>query len=421
VLSNVEGNEIDLPENVKWDQPIDSHGTHVSGIILAQGGNNEGIVGVIPNQNVCVLVARAFGDDALIGARMSATNLAVEWCADSGARVINMSLGGGRYSETGRALMQKVAAEGILVVAAAGNDGNSSLKYPASYSEVMSVSAVDRTLQRASFSQYNREVNIAAPGVYINSTIPTFKVFKDGDYESSKGFDAMFLGYSLLVNDPIEANLIDCFKGYTTCAGAERKVCLIERGDNTFESKAVNCYNGGGIAVIIYNDDHHAGYIAGNLGKIGAVAIPVMEVERGNALELRTASSILIDPGVPGYGTVEGTSAAAPFVSGVAARIWAARPMCTNLQVREALESSALDLGTPGRDDQYGHGLVQAKAAYLRLLSLPAPCGFAPTQAQTPAFLIPITVTKSDKSEFIIDSMSRSRGGGRERTLKGTS
>lgn len=432
-LSNVEGSEFSLPENERWDQPIDYHGTHVSGIILAQGGNNEGIVGVIPsNQNMCVLVARAFGDDAVVGALTSATSLAVEWCADNGARVINMSLGGGRYTETSRALMQKVTAEGILVIAAAGNDGNATLKYPASYDDVMSVAAVDFDLRRASFSQFNSGVDIAAPGVDINSTIPTLKVFKNGDDINSKGYDAKFMGYSPLVNDPIEANLIDCFKGYITCVGAEGKVCLIERGDNTFKNKATNCQNGGGIAAIIYNNDRNEGVIAGNLGSAGAVNIPVVEVDRQNALELRNASSVLIDMGFPSYATVEGTSAAAPFVSGVAARIWSARPQCTNNQVRQALERSALDLGNPGRDDLYGHGLVQAKAAYFYLLSLPTPCGdidelakLTSTRAPAPApvispTLIRKTVTKSDKGNFIISDASRIRGSGRERALKGS-
>ncbi len=79
------------------------------------------------------------------------------------------------------------------------------------------MSAVDRTLRQAPFSQFNSEVNIAAPGVYINSTIPAFKVFKDADDVSSKGFGAFFLGYSPLVSDPIKADLIDCHKGYLTC------------------------------------------------------------------------------------------------------------------------------------------------------------------------------------------------------------
>jgi serine protease len=330
--------------------------------------------------------------------------------------------------------MQRIAAEGILVVAAAGNEGNSTLKYPASYDDVMSVAAVDKSLQRASFSQSNNQVNIAAPGVDINSTIPAFKVFKNGENVNSRGYDATFLGYSPLVNDPIEGNLIDCFKAYVICVGAIGKVCLIERGDNTFQNKALNCQNGGGIAAIVYDNDRNNGIIGGNLGSAGALNIPVVEVGRVNALELRTASSVLIDPGVPSYDSVEGTSAAAPFVSGVAARMWAARPKCTNLQVRQALESSALDLGTIGRDDQYGHGLVQAKAAYLFLLGLPAPCGDraelasltstrAPVPAPAPIFsptLIRKTVTKADKGNYIIDDNTRSRGSGRERALKGS-
>jgi serine protease len=388
---------------------------------------------VIPNnQNMCLLVARAFGDNAIVGARMSATSLAVEWCADNGARVINMSLGGGRYSETGRALMQRIAAQGILVVAAAGNEGNSTLKYPASYDDVISVAAVDISLQRASFSQTNNEVDIAAPGVDINSTVPAFKVFKNGDSVNNRGYDAFFLGYSPLVNVPIEGDLIDCFKAYITCAGAEGKVCLIERGDNTFQNKALNCQKGGGIAAIVYDNDRNTGIIGGNLGTAGIVSIPVVEIERVNALELRAASSVLIDPGVPSYKSVEGTSAAAPFVSGVAARIWAARPQCTNLQVREALEGSALDLGPIGKDDQYGHGLVQAEAAYLYLLGLPVPCGdiaelarLTSTRAPAAAPIISPTlvrksVTKGDKGSYIISDNSRNRGSGRERALKGS-
>jgi serine protease len=296
----------------------------------------------------------------------------------------------------------------------------------------MSVAAVDISLQRASFSQTNNQVDIAAPGVNINSTIPAFKVFKNGESVNNRGYDATFLGYSPLVNVPIEANLIDCFKAYITCAGAEGKVCLIERGDNTFQNKALNCQNGGGIAAIVYDNDRNTGIIGGNLGTAGAVNIPVVEIERVNALELRIASSVLIDPGVPSYITVEGTSAAAPFVSGVAARIWAARPLCTNLEVRQALEGSALDLGTAGKDDQYGHGLVQAKAAYLFLLGLPAPCGDRAelvrlTSTQAPATapvlsptLIRKSVSNTVKGNFKISDNGRNRGSGRERVLKGS-
>ena len=71
---------------------------------------------------------------------------------------------------------------------------------------------------------------------------------------------------------------------------------------------------------------------------------------------------------------------ASPHVAAVAARIWSVRPECTNEQVREAIEETALDLGDPGVDVYYGKGLVQAEKAYIYLLNLPQPCGLLTTQ-----------------------------------------
>jgi serine protease len=65
-----------------------------------------------------------------------------------------------------------------------------------------------------------------------------------------------------------------------------------------------------------------------------------------------------------GYGYASGTSMATPHVAGAISKIWAARPRCTNMQVRAAVEGTASDLGPVGRDDEYGHGLVQVKVAY---------------------------------------------------------
>ncbi|HEU0305372.1 MAG TPA: S8 family serine peptidase, partial [Lysobacter sp.] len=64
-----------------------------------------------------------------------------------------------------------------------------------------------------------------------------------------------------------------------------------------------------------------------------------------------------------GYAYLDGTSMATPHVSGVAAIVWSANPAATNTQLRSALESTALDLGAAGRDNQFGYGLVQALAA----------------------------------------------------------
>lgn len=64
------------------------------------------------------------------------------------------------------------------------------------------------------------------------------------------------------------------------------------------------------------------------------------------------------------YGSWDGTSVAAPHISGVAALAWSHYPDCDNTQIREALNESAKDLGAAGRDNTFGYGLVQAKAAF---------------------------------------------------------
>jgi subtilisin family serine protease len=149
------------------------HGTHVAGTIAAVD-NSIGVVGVAPQVSllaVKVLNASGIGylSDIIEG---------LQWCvANKGAyniRVVNMSLGGGgaiSYQEAIRATTNA----GILIVAAAGNDGppvagGSTVKYPAAYPEAVAVSATDSQNVIAYFSSYGPEVDVAAPGVSIPST-----------------------------------------------------------------------------------------------------------------------------------------------------------------------------------------------------------------------------------------------------------
>jgi len=143
----------------------------VFGTIGASGTNNEGVQGVIPDGNVCYIIARVFGESG-IGSSMSDIFEAVGWMVEKGARVINMSLGGYEQSTAGEMMMQTAYDAGALVIAAAGNDGGSAPQYPASYPNVISVAAVDEEEERASFSQFNLAVDITAPGVEILSTFP---------------------------------------------------------------------------------------------------------------------------------------------------------------------------------------------------------------------------------------------------------
>ncbi len=67
----------------------------------------------------------------------------------------------------------------------------------------------------------------------------------------------------------------------------------------------------------------------------------------------------------------DGTSLAVPYVTGGAARVWAAFPRCNASELTSALTGTAKDLGPKGRDNQYGHGLLQLEAAYKWLAARP--------------------------------------------------
>jgi len=97
---------------------------------------------------------------------------AVQGCIDNGATVISLSLGGTEYSKIEKNFYDDVYNQGVLVVAAAGNSGNSGALYPGAYGSVIAVSAVDQEGIRPDFSQCNDQVEIAGPGVDIMSTFP---------------------------------------------------------------------------------------------------------------------------------------------------------------------------------------------------------------------------------------------------------
>ncbi|MGL4447479.1 MAG: S8 family serine peptidase, partial [Shewanella sp.] len=149
--------------------------------------------------------------------------------------------------------------------------------------------------------------------------------------------------------------------GESTC-NANGQICLIQRGVISFAEKVQACERGGGVAAILYNNV--AGPLNGTLGDV-QTSIPSVGVSDtdGQAMlgQLGTLASVSIGEG--NYAYFDGTSMATPHVAGVAALVWSHYPQCSNLQIRAALRTTAQDLGVAGRDDAYGYGLVQAKAA----------------------------------------------------------
>ena len=148
------------------------HGTHVAGTIAAKANNATGVAGV--DFNATLLICKALRGGAGVGLTSDVANC-ITWAHAQGAKVISMSLGGGdstTLQQAVRGAWENGGANGSVLVAAAGNDGNSTVNYPAGYAEVVSVAATDQNDAKASFSNTNADVEVAAPGVDILSTIP---------------------------------------------------------------------------------------------------------------------------------------------------------------------------------------------------------------------------------------------------------
>mmetsp|Transcript_46036 Transcript_46036/g.112413 ORF Transcript_46036/g.112413 Transcript_46036/m.112413 type:complete len:836 (+) Transcript_46036:444-2951(+) len=152
-----------------WDEDNQSgHGTHVTGTVSASD-NGFGIVGVAPGAEV--IFGRVFDDDGFF--HSSDIIAGLEACRDSGASVVNLSLGGPGMSRREQIMMESFFEnDNIVTVAATGNSGNFELNFPAAYDYVVGVAAVDRDGNRAQFSTRNAKIDVAAPGVNVASTYP---------------------------------------------------------------------------------------------------------------------------------------------------------------------------------------------------------------------------------------------------------
>lgn len=151
------------------------HGTHVAGAIVAHGGVN----GIAPDAMILpvrVMDKNGYGDTLDIVA-------GIYWAVKHGANVINMSLGSYVSDRAEEAAVRYAHDHGVAVVAAVGNGGGNAAIYPASYGDnnknaspnrdpVIGVAALDRTGQRAGFSERGNGVDVAAAGVRVLSTLP---------------------------------------------------------------------------------------------------------------------------------------------------------------------------------------------------------------------------------------------------------
>jgi subtilisin family serine protease len=299
----------------------------------------------------------------------------VQWLADQGCKVINMSLGGPDRSSTEQALYQKLIAEGHMIVASSGNDGSSRPHYPSGYDVVVSVGAVDRNNAHASFSNTGGTVDLSGPGVDVLSSVPKGQGF-EASVTTTQTFEAFGLEFAgttrlrgitkTLVNCRLAVAPSDC---PTTVRG---NIALISRGSVSFAQKVASATTAGAVGAIIYNNV--PGNFHGTLGtptNNGKAWIPAVSVSQadGQTLLTQVGSSATLVNAASSWDFFNGTSMAAPHVSGVAALLFGQRPGLTPLQVESILESTATDLGPAGYDPTFGWGLVNATDA----LNAPTP------------------------------------------------
>ena len=356
-----------------WFTDGGAHGTHVAGTVAA-ADNGFGVVGMAPGNPLHII--KVFNDAGW--GYSSDLAFATARCTDAGASIITMSLGGGGANSTEENAFKTFTANGGLVVAAAGNDGNNVRSFPAGYKSVMMVGAVDADNVIASFSQFppNTQTTGNGPkattetddglGVEISAGgVDTFSTFPAGAATiSAMTADGAGFASSAMENvGSASGSTFNMGTAEATDAGANGKICVIARGVISFHDKVLNCENSGGTGAIIYNNE--PGMLFGTLGDAttNTTTIPAVGATQADGPALEAASTATITIGAGDYGFMSGTSMATPTVSGVAALVWSQHPTCTGTDIRDALKATAEDQGDAGRDDFYGFGIAKAADA----------------------------------------------------------
>jgi len=348
--------------------PVTGHGTATSGIVAAVD-NEIGVIGTAPratiiHYRVCNSALNECPDDAIIAA--------IDRSVVDGADVISMSFGGIGFSIPFKLSVQAAYHAGLVLVASAGNTPNvvaGARHYPSGFPEVIAVGATDINNNLATFSTFGGHQELVAPGVDTPTTdlqgngrdnLLTRNTAPSGVIQSNP---MAFSGVGTETRDLVYAGLgqasdfasVDC----------TNKIALISRGAITFRLKVENAVADGCKAAVIFNS------VAGNFfGTLGVPQpIPAVSISRANGIAIRdellgggtvnvTVEVVAID-----YDSFSGTSASAPYVSGVAALVLNADPSLSPKNVRKILDATAVDLGDPGRDPLFGYGLVNALGA----------------------------------------------------------
>jgi len=177
-------------DNDPFDDNRNSHGTHIAGIIAAEQ-NGIGIVGVAPEAELYAVKVLDGGGFGLLSWILEG----IEWAIDNQMDIINLSLQGPDFQSL-HDICDSAYDAGILVIAAGGNTFGNNVRYPAAYDSVIAVTGTDADNMRAYFSPIGSEVELAAPGLDILSTVSGWYDFLSGTSQAAPhvtGVAALFL------------------------------------------------------------------------------------------------------------------------------------------------------------------------------------------------------------------------------------
>ena len=343
-----------------WSIDFNGHGTHLAGTIAALGNNNMGVKGA---GEIPLHITRSLDDNS--GGFESDVLDAIDQCVASGAKIISLSLGGDVMSERSRLKYEQVVNQrGIMVIAAAGNQGLNKHTYPASLPAVISVAAIYQWKNYWEGSNYNNQVELAAPGYNIMSTTTTLSAVHTIDFS----FAATAVAGSSVSES--ESTLFNCGAGNSVCVRPSTipigGICIMSKDLTTLRQMIMNCWRAGGIGAIIFEANpalQQSSYTA-------KVAIPAVVVPTSTGIKLLEYIGTKVSIGFHEsdkpewtYASFTGTSMAVPHVASAAALVWSYFPKCTNHEIRYALAISAEDRGLAGCDWDYGFGIVKALKA----------------------------------------------------------
>lgn len=172
-----------IDDVIGWDfvnnmpLPFDTHGhgSHIAGIIGSSAANGIGLAGVCPR--VRIMALKYYDSSGAGFNNLQNTVKAFQYANKMGAHIINYSGGGAEAATAERMALEDSRNRGILVIAAAGNDGRSNdvtPYYPASYplDNIISVASINKYDQLLTSSNFGKLVHVAAPGLSVMSTLP---------------------------------------------------------------------------------------------------------------------------------------------------------------------------------------------------------------------------------------------------------